>query len=215
MSPRQRILSVVARQLGHPTGRVGRLVGRLLNRGNKNAITAAVEALAPGSAERVADVGFGGGLGLKLLLGRTSADGRVVGADISAVMIESASREFAADISAGRLQLLQAGLEKLPLDDSSLDGVVTVNTLYFLSDLGPALTEMRRVLRPGGRLVIGLNDPAAMRKMPFTEHGFNLRPVGKVIDELEERGFLLREHRELAARAEPFHVLLAIRSEDH
>jgi SAM-dependent methyltransferase len=49
-----------------------------------------------------------------------------------------------------------------------------VHTIYFFTDLAAALGEMRRVLKPGGRMVIALWTPERMRRLPTTRHGFNL-----------------------------------------
>jgi SAM-dependent methyltransferase len=51
--------------------------------------------------------------------------------------------------------------------DESLDGLITVNTIYFVSDLQPALAEIRRVLRPDARAVIAVGDPERMAKLPL------------------------------------------------
>jgi arsenite methyltransferase len=69
----------IAKQLGHPSGLRGRLVGVALNRGNRRFVSAAVQALQPDTAAVVADVGFGGGVGLKFLLDSVGQSGRVHG----------------------------------------------------------------------------------------------------------------------------------------
>ncbi|MEB0307138.1 hypothetical protein QN345_17720, partial [Cryobacterium sp. 10I1] len=62
------LLKALAAQLGHPSGWRGRLVGRMLNRRNRGIIRAAVDALEATPDARLADVGFGGGVGIELLL---------------------------------------------------------------------------------------------------------------------------------------------------
>ncbi len=59
-----------------------------------------------------------------------------------------------------------------------------------------------------GRLVIGLADPAVMAKMPFTGHGFHLRPVPEVIDTLRSTGLTV-EHRQISEGANAPHLLIA------
>jgi SAM-dependent methyltransferase len=205
-----RILARVAGQLGHPRGLPGRLVGRALNRGNRAIVSHAINALAVPSGATVADIGFGGGIGLELLLPRVGPSGCVVGVDISAVMLADASRRFRQEIDSGRLVLHQAGIEGLPLPDASLDGVISVNTLYFLADTTPALHELRRVLRPAGRLVLGLGDPEAMARLPFTAHGFHLRPIPAVVEALHTAGLEVREHRRAGSAHRAYHVLVAV-----
>jgi arsenite methyltransferase len=86
----------VAKQLGHPSGMRGRLVGMALNRGNRRFVHAAVQALQPGEASELVDVGFGGGVGLKFLLDGVGPSGRVHGVEVSETMLSQATRHTAA-----------------------------------------------------------------------------------------------------------------------
>ncbi|MET8654780.1 class I SAM-dependent methyltransferase [Nocardia aurea] len=205
---RDRILSTVAGQLGKPHGVLGKGVAGFLNRGNRKAIEGAVEATAVTPGATVADIGFGGGVGLELLLARLGGAGTVHGLEISADMLARARSGFAREIAAGHLLLDNGSLTALPLADDSLDAAITVNTVYFLTDLDAACAELVRVVRPGGRVVVGIGDPDAMAKMPFTAYGFTLRPVAEVIAALERAGCSV-EHRPLENRPIPHHLLVA------
>jgi ubiquinone/menaquinone biosynthesis C-methylase UbiE len=146
----------------------GRFVGIGLNRRNARTVKAAVDATGAGAGASVADVGFGGGVGLSLLLDRVGPSGTVHGVEISEGMLAAARRRYAAEVSARRLVLHGGALRHLPLAATSMDGLVTTNTVYFVDDLGEVFAEMARVLRPTGRAVIGVGDPEAMAQMPFT-----------------------------------------------
>jgi SAM-dependent methyltransferase len=61
---------------------------------------------------------------------------------------------FADSVTAGRLRLHVGDVGRLPPADGAVDHVLTVNTVYFWSDLGAAFGEVRRVLAPGGPLVV-------------------------------------------------------------
>ncbi|MGK8521364.1 class I SAM-dependent methyltransferase [Nocardia asteroides] len=207
-SVRARLWSTLADQLGNPHGVLGKGIAFALNRGNKAAITGAVEAAAVAPGSTAADLGFGGGLGLSLLLDRVGAGGVVHGVEISADMLARARSGHAGDIRSGRLKLTEASLTALPLPDNEFDAAITVNTLYFVPDLTAACTELTRVVRPGGRLVIGIADPDVAAKVPFTAYGFTLRPVPEVIAALEQAGCDV-EHRRLAHKPIPHHFLVA------
>ncbi|WP_431235406.1 class I SAM-dependent methyltransferase [Mycolicibacterium psychrotolerans] len=201
-----RALAGLARQLGDPTGFAGRLVGRVLNRGNRSLVVAAVAAMECRPTSDVADIGFGGGVGLDILLDR---EGTVVhGVEMSETMLAEARRRFANDIARGRLRLYTGRMESLPLDDSALDAIISTNTVYFVPDLAAALRELARVLRPGGRLVLGIGDPDQMTKMPFTRHGFRLRPVGELVSAIREAGFVQIEDRRVGEGRRAFHLLV-------
>ena len=59
-----------------------------------------------------------------------------------------------------------------------------------------------------GRLVIGIADPDVMAKLPFTGHGFLLRPVQDVIDALRGTGLTV-EHQQISDDADAPHLLIA------
>src|SRR5690242_19852618 len=159
MGVRDAVMAGVAKQLGHPSGLRGRLVGAALNRGNRRLVASAAQALQPDGASAVADVGFGGGVGLKLLLDSVGPAGRVHGVEVSETMLGQAARRFGRDVGTGRLSLHSASMTELPFADGELDGVITVNTIYFVADLAPAFAELARVINSSGRLVVGLADP--------------------------------------------------------
>lgn len=208
MKVRGRVEAELARQLRHPGGLVGRLISKGLNRGNRRLIEGAVQALPSGRDAVLADVGFGGGIGLRLLLDRPDAS-TVHGVEVSTEMIRQARGAFAADLAAGRLHLHHASITALPLAASSLHGVITVNTVYFVDDLDLAFSELARTLASAGRAMIGIGDPEAMRKLSFTAHGFRLRPVADIEAALERSGLRLCEHVRLGGGRIPGHLLVA------
>ncbi|GAB2546339.1 class I SAM-dependent methyltransferase [Nocardia heshunensis] len=203
-----RVMSTVAGQLGNPHGLLGKGVAAFLNRGNRPMIEAAVTAAEVSGVDAAADIGFGGGIGLTLLLERVGTTGSVTGVELSEDMLTRARSEFAADLTEGRLKLMTGSLTELPLPDASLDAVITCNTIYFVADLDRAFTELARVLKPKGRLVIGIGDPKAMAKMPFTSYGFTLRPVTEVTAALEKAGLTV-ERKDLPNRPISGHLLIA------
>jgi len=214
MAVRGAIMAGIAKQLGHPSGLRGRLVGAALNRGNRRFVSAAVQALQPDAAAVVADVGFGGGVGLKFLLDSVGQSGRVHGVEVSDTMLSQAARRHRRDIAAGRLALHTGSLTQLPFADSALNGVLTVNTIYFIAELDPAFTELARVVGNAGRIVVGVAEPDAMARMPFTGHGFHLRSVPEVIDALRGAGLGV-EHRRISQADDAPHLLIATPTPPH
>jgi ubiquinone/menaquinone biosynthesis C-methylase UbiE len=104
--------------------------------------------LPPDLGERVLDVACGTGA---LLEAVGAAHPRIwlAGVDISPDMLEVARRKLPAGI-----ELQVASAEALPFGDASFDTVVTTNSFHFFHAPNAALAEMRRVLRPGGALVV-------------------------------------------------------------
>jgi SAM-dependent methyltransferase len=102
----------------------------------------------PLATGRVLEVGIGSGLNLPYY-GREVT--RVFGLEPSALLRSEA--EAAARSAPFPVELLAAGAESIPLDSASVDTVVSTWTLCSIPDLDAALGEIRRVLRPDGRLL--------------------------------------------------------------
>ncbi len=79
----------------------------------------------------------------------------VTGIDASAGMLELAKRRLGDDADVHQVDLR----DRLPSDDGAFDDVVCSLVLHYLEDWGPTLAELRRVLRPGGRLIASVDHP--------------------------------------------------------
>jgi ubiquinone/menaquinone biosynthesis C-methylase UbiE len=107
-----------------------------------------------GAAEgRVLEIGAGSGLNLPFYRAEVTEVLALEPAAKLVIMAQSASRRIITPVS-----FLEASAEAIPLEDRCVDAVVTTWTLCSIPQATTALAEMRRVLRPGGRLL-------------FVEHG--------------------------------------------
>jgi len=205
----QSLMPALARQLGRPSGPVGRLViARMLNKANRPMVTPTVDALELRAGEVGADIGFGGGVALELLLDRVGSTGRVFGVDVSPEMVSRAAARF----TDARLRVYEGSITELPLADATIDGVSSTNTIYFVDELEKAFTEVARVLSADGRFALGIGDPEMMRKMPVTKHGFHIRPVDEVLATLARGGLEVKEHRKVGSGERFFHLIVARRA---
>jgi arsenite methyltransferase len=173
---------------------MGWVAAAALNRIHRDVITASVEALDPRPGAAVADIGFGGGLGLELLLAQVGERGVVHGVEITDLTIRRARRQFGDATRTGRLHLHKAEIADLPMTSGSIDGVMTVNTIHHFDDLAAAFRAVARVLAPGGRCVVAFPDPERQRQMPMAAtYGHRLRPVIEVEQELGAAGLHLTD----------------------
>jgi arsenite methyltransferase len=101
--------------------------------------------------QTVLDLGSGPGLDSLLVARRLGATGMVVGVDLCPEMVEKARRN-ARLLGLRNVEFVQAGIEKVPLPDGSVDVVISNGVLNLCPDKPAVLAEALRVLRPGGRL---------------------------------------------------------------
>ncbi len=107
-----------------------------------------LEALELGGDERVLDVGCGTGVLLERL-GSAHPGLALHGVDPTEAMLDRARER-----SEGRVELKRGEAEALSFADDVFDVVVSVSALHYFSDARRAISEMGRVLRPGGTLVV-------------------------------------------------------------
>ena len=129
-----------------------------------------LEALEIRPAEAILDIGCGTGFLTFELARATGAAGSVIGVDPDPAMVSS-TLERCADLDQVSAEIGDAGY--LPADDSSIDVVTCTQVLLYVEDVPGALSEIHRVLKPGGRvailetdwrgLILNSEDPALTR----------------------------------------------------
>lgn len=137
-----------------PRGMLGRVGGRLMVLDHWLP-TWVLDLLEIKVSDSVLEVGSGPGLELELAAAR-AREGRVAGVDASETMLEIASRRNRAQIEAGRVERCRGKADHLPFDDVTFDKAMTLNSLHIWSDPVAGLREIRRVLRPGGRVAVAI-----------------------------------------------------------
>jgi len=110
------------------------------------------------AGRRILDAGCGSGPLFAALRNRGAI---VTGFDKSAAMVELARRRLG---DGADLHVADLG-GPLPFPDGTFDDVIASLVLHYLEDWGPALAELRRVLKPGGRVLVSVEHPFAINLM--------------------------------------------------
>lgn len=121
----------------------------------------ALASLAAG--ETVVDLGSGAGFDCFLAAERVGPEGRVIGVDMTPEMLERA-RENARKGGYANVEFRLGEIEALPVPDATVDVVISNCVLNLSGDRPRVLAEVRRVLRPGGRVMI--SDLVSDRPVP-------------------------------------------------
>jgi len=144
-----------------------RLVAPIMARVNSDTEREAVAHLAPAPNEDVLVIGFGPGIGLRVLAGVITT-GHIAGIDPSQVMHESARRRNRAACERGLIELRHGRADALPWPDRSFDSVIANNNIQMWEPFKVSVAEVARVLRPGGRFVSFTHEWAIHRSTGMT-----------------------------------------------
>ena len=105
----------------------------------------------PAPGESVLDLGSGAGFDALQAAAMVGPSGTVIGVDMTPAMLSKA-RENANVLGLTNVEFREGYLETLPVDDSSIDLVISNGVLNLCPDKAVALAEAFRVLKPGGRM---------------------------------------------------------------
>lgn len=140
-------------QVRKPSKWTGRLFLWLMNLSHSGVTDWGLGHVAIGQRFTVLDAGCGGGRTVGKLAALATA-GMVYGVDYADGSVAASRGKNAGLIAAGRVEIAQASVSRLPFPDGVFDLVTAVETHYYWPDLASDMREIRRVLKPGGTLAI-------------------------------------------------------------
>lgn len=156
--------ALLFRMFGRPRGLLGRLGGRLMSGDDKHEMAEwALSETDVEPSDHVLEVGFGPGLGIEAAAAVTP-EGFVSGVDYSREMVDLARKRNAAAIDSGHVDLQYGPAEDLPYGNGTFDVAFSINSMQVWPDAVAGLQEIRRVLKPRGRVALGFTPIAGQSR---------------------------------------------------
>ncbi|MBN2182216.1 MAG: class I SAM-dependent methyltransferase [Sedimentisphaerales bacterium] len=143
----------LAMQCRKPSGLLGRFIGRVMNSGHAKIRRWGLTSISINPDSCVLDIGCGGGKAVKEIAS-TANKGKVYGIDYSEDMVQLSKKVNDNLIKQGIVEIMKGSVSALPFPDNMFDFVTAFESYYFWPDLVNDLKEIKRVLKPGGFILL-------------------------------------------------------------
>jgi SAM-dependent methyltransferase len=160
--------TVLMRAFGRPRGVLGTLGGMIMAHANAGCGAWVTDLLDVGANDRVLEVGFGAGVIIQRLT-ELAATGHVAGIDPSRNMLRQARARNTNAMRSGRVDLQLGSVDSMPFADDSFDKALSINSMQVWPDPVVGLREIRRVIRPAGRIALGFTSHSGQRPEKLSE----------------------------------------------
>ena len=168
-----------------PTGFFGKILAKGMARGHKAFYKNAAKVINPTTDDVYLEIGFGSGIFIKKYISHVS---KIAGIDYSKDMVKLASNINKSLVDSGKAEFKHGYASSLPWDDNEFTVVATIETFFFLTEIGKTLNEIFRVLKSGGRLVIEM----AYNKDDGADHNRHIKKMNLRLYNGEEMKKLLK-----------------------
>lgn len=181
-------LQAISKQLAHPDGEMGADISNKMNDTNAFITARAIEALAPKTGEFIVELGPGNGELSCELVQTIGQEGCYLGIEISSDMAKAAESTLRA-AGVAKIEVHNGTCHDASVMESSIDGLMAVNVLYFVDDLDGLLKRIRPWFRQGGRCVFAIRPERTLNHIGLQDHGFRIRSPEEIVSAMQPYGF--------------------------
>lgn len=188
----EEFLKEISAQLRKPHGEFGYEVAQKMNESNRAMNLTTINAMELCDNDTVVEIGMSNGFFVSRII-EQAKNITYWGFDHSQEMVEASNALNKKLVEKKHATFEVADIQKLPLENNSINKIFTVNTLYFWDDIKATLNEFRRVLKPDGMLLISIRPEACMKAYPSNKYSFEYFTPNKVSKLLTKNGFSVQK----------------------
>ena len=181
--------SFFSEQARKPKGLFGRVImSAVFNIGNAKLHDLVFEMMSIQEDDHILEIGSGTG---KLLYTMAShiEQGLIEGIDFSETMVSIAEKRNTIHINTGKVRIVQGDFDEIPLKNGVYDTVYSVNTLYFWRQPDVTAQKIADILKPTGKLVVGVEDREQLQKRNLDDDIFHVYSLTDIKNLLSHAGF--------------------------
>jgi ubiquinone/menaquinone biosynthesis C-methylase UbiE len=184
----QPTLEDIAAQLRKPNGELGLNTAVAMNQSNEHLTSLTVDALNIQKHDHILEIGMANGKFVQNIFSKFPGV-KYTGCDYSELMVKEAMQLNRHLINSGNVSFVHADAHRMPFADDQFHKIFLVNVLYFWEQPEKELAEIRRGLKTGGRISIGIRSRSTMLQLPFVYFGFRLYEMEDVVQLLNANHF--------------------------
>jgi cyclopropane fatty-acyl-phospholipid synthase-like methyltransferase len=183
------LLEKIANQFKKPTGILGFITSKIMDKGNINVIEWVYSLLDFKDNENILEIGYGSGI-LINKIAKNDKKVKIYGIDFSKVMFDRANKSNRTYLEKGDVKLSFGDILDYNEELVLFDKIIAINVIYFWNNLNLYLKHIYEILNKSGKIYFYMADSDAMKKAKFTTTNiFNKYRVDDVIDELKKLNF--------------------------
>lgn len=184
----------IANQFKKPGGLLGRLVSKLMIKGNKHAYDTIIGEMQLTSEHKVLEIGYGPGAGIRDIFKKVSP-AEFLGIDFSQLMFEKASKLNKAIIDSVKVKLLYGDFLTTQFEANHFDKVFCLNVVYFWEEPVVPFKKIWSLLKEDGKFYFYMSSKEDLDRLKFTDDDvFNKHTIEKVTADLKLAGFSEIKH---------------------
>jgi cyclopropane fatty-acyl-phospholipid synthase-like methyltransferase len=183
------MLGTIGNQFRKPSGLLGKVVSKIMKKGNISAYNKIIPALDIIQNDKILEIGYGHGLGIDMI--SSDFDCFVSGIDFSELMFKEASKRNKKHIENNKVELHYGDFLSFEMNSNQYDKVFCINVIYFWNQLDKPFTKIYTGLKDDGIFCMYMAHRDNLKKMKFTKDDiFNKYTIDQVVDQLKLSGFM-------------------------